>query len=260
MIKREDILADLHIHSVASGHAYSTVKENVTEAKNNGLKYIALTDHFYGRSGELERKEELNMFNSLESVVDIEKYINIIGGVELNMFHNNKEALSFKNTLNWRLMSLHDYFVDIESISFKDLLNEYENILGTGLATAFAHPERELHRVKNNKYSTEEMWLADEVLEYLENMVQMAYDFGIPLEVNESSLRKKGDGTVERMRYWLTVAKDIGCEIYLGTDSHYCDRVGKFDKAIELLNEVGYNKENILNCNEDILRARLKIQ
>lgn len=259
MIKREDIIADLHVHTVASGHAFSTIKENVTEAKNNGLKYLAITDHFYGKDGDIPRKDEVNMFNSIESVLSVEKYVDVVGGVELNMFHNNKEALSFKNTLNWRLMSLHDYFVDISSLTFKDLLNEYENILGTGIATAFAHPERELHRIKNHKYSTEETWLADEVLEYLENMVQMAYDFGIPLEVNESSFRKVGDGTVERMKYWLTVAKDIGCEIYLGTDSHYCDSVGRFDRTIEVLNELGYNKENILNCNEDMLRARLKL-
>ena len=32
MIKREDILADLHTHMVFSKHAYSTLGENVAEA------------------------------------------------------------------------------------------------------------------------------------------------------------------------------------------------------------------------------------
>lgn len=259
MIKREDIIADLHTHTIASGHAFSTIKENVTEAKNCGLKYLAITDHFYGREGSIPKKDEVNMFNSVDRMLKTEKYINVIGGVELNMFHSSKEIMSLKDTINWRLMSLHDYFVDVEKLSFTELLQEYENVLSVGLATAFAHPERELHRIRNNKFSSEENWLADEVLEYLENMVQLAYDYDIPLEVNESSLNIMGNGTVERLKYWINIAKDLGCLIYLGTDAHYCDSVGKFDKSIELLNGIGYSKENILNCNEKVLRARLKL-
>lgn len=260
MISRLDILADLHTHSISSGHAYSTIKENITEAKNCGLKYLAITDHFYGKENEIERRDEINTINNLWNMVNVENYIGIVGGVELNMFHNNKDAIAFKDTLNWRLVGLHDYFVDVGNLSFSDLLREYENILEAGIATAFAHPEREIHRIKDGKYSSKDMWLADEVLDYLENMVQLAYDFGIPLEINERSLRIENNGTIERLNYWVTVANDMGCEIYLGTDSHYCDSVGKFDNTILLLNSIGYDKENIINCNEDILRARLKLE
>ena len=31
-------IIDLHTHALASGHAYSTVKENIEYAKINGLK------------------------------------------------------------------------------------------------------------------------------------------------------------------------------------------------------------------------------
>src|SRR5512145_2794968 len=39
------IIADLHTHTIASGHAYSTVNELVTVAAAKGLSAIALTDH-----------------------------------------------------------------------------------------------------------------------------------------------------------------------------------------------------------------------
>ena len=58
MIKREDIYADLHTHSIFSKHAYSTIKENIEIAKERKLKYIAITDHFYGNGDELEKKNE----------------------------------------------------------------------------------------------------------------------------------------------------------------------------------------------------------
>ena len=39
------IVADLHVHTVSSGHAYSTVMEIVKVAAQKGLKAVAITDH-----------------------------------------------------------------------------------------------------------------------------------------------------------------------------------------------------------------------
>jgi putative hydrolase len=36
---------DVHCHTIASGHAYSTIIENALEAAKKGLKMIAVTDH-----------------------------------------------------------------------------------------------------------------------------------------------------------------------------------------------------------------------
>ena len=39
------LLADLHTHTIASGHAYSTLTENARAAARRGLELIAITDH-----------------------------------------------------------------------------------------------------------------------------------------------------------------------------------------------------------------------
>jgi putative hydrolase len=39
------LVADLHTHTIASGHAYSTVKEIVDIAREKGLQMVAITDH-----------------------------------------------------------------------------------------------------------------------------------------------------------------------------------------------------------------------
>ena len=39
------LLADLHTHTIASGHAYSTVTENARAARAHGLELIAICDH-----------------------------------------------------------------------------------------------------------------------------------------------------------------------------------------------------------------------
>ena len=37
-------IIDLHCHTIASGHAYSTLKENIDEAKEKGLKYLGVSE------------------------------------------------------------------------------------------------------------------------------------------------------------------------------------------------------------------------
>jgi len=39
------LVADLHVHTVSSGHAYSTIEEYAARAKKIGLKGVAITDH-----------------------------------------------------------------------------------------------------------------------------------------------------------------------------------------------------------------------
>ncbi len=39
------IVIDTHTHTIASGHAYSTVLENALAAKNKGLELLCITDH-----------------------------------------------------------------------------------------------------------------------------------------------------------------------------------------------------------------------
>ena len=38
-------IADTHIHSIASNHAYSTIMENIEAARQKGLVYMAMTEH-----------------------------------------------------------------------------------------------------------------------------------------------------------------------------------------------------------------------
>lgn len=73
------------------------------------------------------------------------------------------------------------------------------------------------------------------------------------MEVNEHSLTSNVANEVEKIRYWLSVAKENGNKIYLGTDAHYYTQVGDFEHTIRMLNEVGYPKELILNCNENMI-------
>lgn len=40
-----NVVVDTHTHTLASGHAYSTIIENAQSAQNKGLKLLCTTDH-----------------------------------------------------------------------------------------------------------------------------------------------------------------------------------------------------------------------
>ena len=47
-------LADVHMHSVMSGHAFGTIRELAAEAAARGLKLIGVTEHGPGIPGTVD--------------------------------------------------------------------------------------------------------------------------------------------------------------------------------------------------------------
>ena len=47
------IIADLHTHTIMSGHAFGTVRENIQAAAERGLKILGCTEHGTGNSRNL---------------------------------------------------------------------------------------------------------------------------------------------------------------------------------------------------------------
>lgn len=158
--------------------------------------------------------------------------------------------------LDWKLVGLHNWFFDITKRKLKEV--EEEIIFTLSLPnfrySALAHIEREIHKVDNGKYGSE---LTDEIKVFLDNIVHFCKESNIYMEVNESSMIYNEGGATDRLVYWLKQAKDNGNMISLGTDAHSCYEVGRFDNVLRLLNEIGYPKDLIINCdNEKLLELK----
>ena len=250
MIEQKDILADLHTHTIFSQHAYSTIKENIDVAKKNGIKYLANTDHYYHSGDETMCKNESCRIAYLENYIrPNEKDIIVISGAEFNLGQETTYWDSIKH-IKWRPIGLHSWYFDIKNATLDTLYKAFELATKDNKHNAFAHIEREIHQINQSKYGIE---LTDEVKEFYLAMVKLAKEKDIYLEVNESSLLSNDKGNITRASFWLQLAKEYNCNLYLGTDSHYCKSVGKFQNSLDLLNKVGYSKNLILNCNQERL-------
>ena len=101
------IEADLHCHSIASTHAYSTVKELAESAFENGLKLFALTDH----APEMEDAPHIWHFNNLAVLPRIIKNVIVLKGVEANLKNIDGEIDLSSYVLKcteWVVVSCHE--------------------------------------------------------------------------------------------------------------------------------------------------------
>lgn len=250
MLYKKDIIADLHTHTIASKHAFSTVKENVEAAKKKNLKYLAITEHFYQNGDEIECKNEIARMCYTKNLIQSPS-MHIISGVELNLKHKT-EVLEidkiYKNVL-WRLVGLHSWYVDIPNTKVKDIPELFEKSLNGNkyvTPTAFAHIERELTDCKGGKDMKK-------IKNALSDIVDIAVANNIVLEINEGSFHRDNDIVTEEMMFWMTLAKERNVIFSIGSDAHYCDDIGIFDKSIKLINTIGISKNRIINANPDML-------
>lgn len=75
-------LIDLHTHTIASGHAYSTLKENLEEAKKVGLKVLGTSEHARMMPGTAP----LIYFQNFKVIPKEVDGIHLYNGIEANIY------------------------------------------------------------------------------------------------------------------------------------------------------------------------------
>lgn len=221
-------LIDLHTHTLASGHAYSTWKENVLVAKERGLKVVGMSEHASMMPGTCH---ELYFYNFRVLPREVEG-VRVYNGIEANIydFDGNidvKEPVLSK--VDYVIASMHipcmprGTVIQNTTALIKTMRNSYVKIIG--------HPD-------DARYP----------LDY-EELAAAATAEKVALELNNSSLNPlsaRADGE-ENIRLLLEKCMDNKTMVIMGTDSHYCDQVGVFTDACKILKEMDFPREQIIN-------------
>lgn len=218
-------VVDTHTHTIASGHAYSTVQEMAKEASVKGIKMFAITDHAPAMKGA----PYYYHFGNLR-VIPPEIYgVRILKGVEANIIDYDGN-LDMPNLLLRRLdfviASLHD--ICIEPASKEEHTNAYLNVLANPFVDAIAHPGTPEFEVD------------------IEKVVSAAKEYGKFIEINNTSFTVRY-GCEENCLNFALECKRQGVRIVCGSDAHISFDVGKFDKVYDLLKKVKMPEELIMN-------------
>lgn len=229
-----DVL-DTHTHTVASGHAYSTIRENAKAAEEKGLELLAITEHGPALVGSCNRIYFQNL-----RVVDRSAYgVELLMGVELNILDAQGTVDLEQQVLkkmDIAIASLHTPCFTPGSKScntqacINAMKNPYVNILG--------HPDDPRFPVD------------------FPALVQAAKEYGVLLELNNCSLlpggsRKNTRGLDEEM---LRLCEKYQVPVVLGSDAHVDTDVGRHDAALQLLEELNFPEELVVNRSVEELK------
>lgn len=230
------LVADLHIHTIASGHAYSTVAEIIEAASARGLEAIALTDHGPAMPGGPHRY----YFGNLYVLPEKEKDVEILRGVEANIIDldGNIDLPEYYLSLLdivWAGLHIPCFQPATRSLNTKALLNALENPYVDGIV----HPG-------NPDFPIDESAL-----------VWAAAEKGKLLEINNSSfIVRRGSRTNCREIAKLVARSDA--LVALNSDAHLARDVGCSEEALKLALESGIAPEQIINSDLLLLKKFLQ--
>ncbi len=233
---------DLHTHTILSGHAYSTLKENIEAARIRGLEGFAVTDH--GPAMPSAQQDAYHIMNMRLAIPEYLEGIRIIRGFEANIVdYDGKIDLPTEYTpyVEYIIGSLHE--ICIIPLSKKENTEVVINAMATGYVDTIGHPDG-----------------FGFPLDY-PAITEAAKKYEVALELNNNTLKGRVRGDCkDNYLEMLYYAKKNGVYISVGSDAHFYTAIGELDLSDDLLKEVGYPDELIISKNlkqfDEFMRIR----
>ncbi len=220
------LIADLHMHTIASGHAYGTIREMAQAAAGKGLELIGLSEHAPGIPGTTDPFYYLNLQVIPRNLYGVE----ILHGSEINVLPGGELSLEqrYIDRLDYAIIGVHTpcYQDGGREKNTRDLIRCMEN-----------------PKVRFVSHPDDSRFPLDYAL-----LVEGAREHGVALEVNNTSLaRNIRLGCRENYRAMLSECQRCGVPILVNSDAHDPSWVGEFSAACLFLEEFGFDEELILN-------------
>lgn len=221
--------ADLHIHTIASGHAYSTLEEICRAAATKELEMIAVTDHGPAMPGGAH----MYHFGNLWVLPEYIEGVRVLHGIEANVLNLEGEIdlpPNYLRKMDLVWASLHPPCIDPGDWeeNTRALLSALDNPYVDGIA----HP-------CNPDYPVDAAAVLRKARE--ENKL---------VEINNSSLFVR-PGSREYSEEIAYLAKEEENLLVVNSDAHFAGAVGELDFAMEILDEAGVKKEQIINADTE---------
>ncbi|MBQ0072337.1 MAG: phosphatase [Spirochaetales bacterium] len=230
-------LVDLHTHTVMSGHAFNTLYEMAKSASEKGLGLYGVSDHGPAMEGAANRF----YFIAGNRVPEYMYGVRTMFGIEFNIidFEGNVDVTGmYTKNLQYGIASLHDVCINPGTMKentwayIKAMANPHVNIIG--------HPDDGTYEVD------------------MDTLAKAAKDNHILLELNENSVKPSGyrKNSRENSIRMLEACEKYGTKVIIGSDAHIEYNIGNHKYAHELLQEVGFPEELVVNKSvEETLEA-----
>ena len=229
------ILADFHCHTLASLHAYSTLRENIEAAKRKNLCLLGVTDHGIGTADS----PPLSYFDNLLSLPETVDGIRLLRGVEANiMDHEGRLDMpaALLQRMDFVIASYHDSCtvpgtVADHTRSYLALArNPDVDLIGHSGTAAFQYD--------------------------FERVIPVFGQYGKVVEINAHTFicRQK---SIENCMEIARLCARYSVPVLVNSDAHSEFEVGVVEKALDMLREIHFPEALIINTDADRIRQYL---
>lgn len=238
MIKKDGLKADLHVHTVASGHAYSTVREICSEASRKGMEMVGIADHGPSMPGG----PYVYHFTNMVSIPRRIGGVTVLRSAECNIINTDGEldlpdqAVEVLDIVHAGIHPRTGYYGQSVEENTRAVIGAIES----GKVDVIVHPGNPLFPLD---YGT---------------IAWVAASNNVALEVNNASFTLVRKGSEENCRKIVDEAVGQGTRLTVGSDAHEASLVGCFDQAIDMINDAGVSEELIVNRDENTVKEFLE--
>lgn len=234
-----DYLMDLHTHTIASGHAYSTISEMIDTAAQKGLKLFGITEHAPAMPGTCNELYYLNF----RVIPRHQQGMQILLGSEVNIIDLDG-SMDFDD----KMLDIMDLVIAsmhtpcLTPGSREENTRAYINVMNHPKVTIIGHPD-------DGRYPIN-----------AEAFVKEAKETKTVIEVNNNSLNPRGfrQNSKENYKTILKYCEKYEVPVVVNSDAHICYDVANFGYAKRFFQEIDFPKELVLNFDVDVFLSYLK--
>ena len=222
------LILDAHTHTIASGHAYSTMSEMTDAAVKKGLLLLGITEHAPAMPGSCKNI----YFHNLKVVPRQQEGIRLMLGVEANIMDYDGSLDLDEQTVtsvDYVIASLHPPCCAPGSKA--ENTGTYIKAMKNPKVSIIGHPD-------DGRYPVD-----------FDELVRAAKENHCLLEINNSSLNPKGfrQNARENIIKMLELCAKYNTAVIAGSDAHIKNDVGNFCYVSPLLEEMDFPKELVVN-------------
>lgn len=219
---------DAHTHTLASGHAYSTIREMAKAASGKGLELLGITEHSMKMPGTCQLFYFENLRMAPRELYGVELYL----GTELNIMDYEGHVDMQEKTLDKMDIVIASMHIPcVKPGTREENTNAYLEVMKNPCLHIIGHPDDARYPV-----------------DYLA-LVQSAKEHRVLLEVNNNSLdpRCGRQGGEENIRIMLKYCMEYQAPVIVDSDAHADYLVGNHVYADRILEELGFPETLVVN-------------
>lgn len=219
------IIADLHTHTNVSQHAYSSLDEMISGAREKSFYAIAITDH----GPKLPDGAKEVHFTSMRHLPKNIKDVILYKGAEVNIVDYNGSLDLPTNILNSLDFVIASYHAEcIEPSNIKDHTRGWINVIKNTHVDCLGH-------IGNPKFICD-----------IENIVKECKNNNKIIEINSASFTIR-TGSEPICKEVAELCKKYGLNIVVTSDAHSKYNVGEHTDALRMLESIDFPEELVIN-------------